>query len=598
MGRYSRLASDIIENVGGKENIKSLTHCVTRLRFNLLDESKANDKALQNLKGVVSVVKSMGQYMVVIGDEVIEVYDEVLNQLGTLKKPGSADKEKKGILDRALLVIGAAMGPTLNILCACGVIKGVTSLLLVFGLTADSGIYMLLTAAGDCIFYFLPMILAYNIAQKFDIDPFFGLVFASALIYPTIQGVDISILGYTMKATYSSSFMPVFFGMLLVAPVYKMFDRIMPKAIKGFMVPLLTLLITFPITFVLIGPFANVVGNGLNYALNFIFNFSPIIGGMLLGGLWQIMVMFGVHGVIVTMAFYALIAGTPSPIMAMKLGASYAVCGTLLAIAYKTKKSELKSQSGSACLTAFLGITEPAMYGIIIPRKAMLFATCIGGAVGGLITGIFKIVVYVYTGMGPMALIGFFNPNGNTQVLGIVLCIVLSFVTSFVISCLLYKEEKSNDITLAIPTDGTIKPLKDSTDSVFSSCTLGKGCLIIPSDNSVYAPVSGVVTTLFPTKHAIGITSDDGVEVLIHIGINTVNLNGEGFETYIKQGDTVKQNQLLVKFDKAKIEENGFSTEIPVIVTNTKNYVDVIEADFKHHKHGETMMSVVRQSNE
>lgn len=605
MGKYTNLATKIIENVGGKENVKDLRHCVTRLRFNLIDESKANDEVLKNTDGVISIVKAAGQYMVVIGEHVVEVYDEVCKQLGM--DQGAAEvketKKKKSLIDLFLGVIMSGMGPTLNLLCACGIIKGLIVILAIAGMSTESGIYQLMNAAGDCIFYSLPLVLGFNVAKKFEIDPYFGLLFGAALTYPKIQGVDLNVFGMNVKATYTSTFLPVMFGLMLAIPVYKFLDKHIHHLLKGFLTPMITLVICFPITFSIIGPVANLLGVGINYVLNFVFEVSPILGGLVMGGIWQILVMFGIHGIPTMFAFYDLLAGHPSSMLAMSSCACFAVCGALLAVVLKTKTEKTKTQSGSALVSAFLGVTEPAMYGIIIPRKTLLVMTCVGGAAGGLVNGIMGLKMYTYAGMGIIGTLGLLNPEAPNFI-SLIFAVLIPFVVTFVLSMATYRDEyeeiekpvkKSLDkkITIASPIDGTVKSLLESSDEVFSSETVGKGCLIIPEDNKVYAPFDGTITTLFPTKHAIGITSKDGVELLIHIGINTVNLQGKGFEARVEQGDVVKKGDLLLEFDSSIINEAGLSCEIPVIVTNSKDYLDVIELDYNSHKHGEDILAIL-----
>ena len=603
MGKYTNLAQNIIKNVGGKENIKDLRHCVTRLRFNLKDESIANDDILKNMDGVISVVKAAGQYMVVIGEHVTEVYDEVCAQLGLDgNKQKESQQEKKSLLDFCLGVIMAGMGPTLNLLCACGIIKGLLVIVAMMGVPSTSGVYALMNAAGDCLFYSLPLVLGFNVAKKFDIDPFFGLLFGAALTYPGIQGVELDFFGHTISATYTSTFLPVLFGLIPAIPLYIFLNRHIPKVVSGFLTPTITLLTIFPLTFIVIGPVANLVSVGINYVLNFIFEVSPILGGVFMGGIWQILVMFGIHGIPTMFAFYDLLAGNPSSMLAMSSCACFAVCGSLLAVALKNKNMETKSQSYSALVSAFLGVTEPAMYGIIIPRKSMLVATCIGGAASGLVNGLMGLKMYTYAGMGIIGTLSFLNPE-VPNFLQIPIAVIVPFVVTFAISMMIYKPEndpvtpnstvENNNIIIGSPVDVTVKAMSVCCDEVFSAETLGKGCVILPDNGNVYAPVTGTVTTLFPTKHAIGITSDDGAEILIHTGINTVNLKGKYFEAKVSQGDHVEKGQLCVTFDKEAIEKEGFSTEIPVIVTNTSKYLDVVELDHNHHNHDDDILTIL-----
>ena len=616
MKDYSKLASKIIENVGGKDNVESLTHCVTRLRFRLVDESKANDDVLKSMEGVITVVKSIGQYMVVIGEHVVDVYDEVCRQLGidTQVEKNQKSQKKESFVNRSLKVVMGGMGPLLNLLCACGIIKGLTVILAIAGLSTESGIYMLLNAAGDCFFYFLPLMLGYNLAKKFEIDPFFGLILAAALCYPAIQNVDVNIFGLTVNTTYTATFMPVLFGMIFAAPLYKFVDRHLPTNIKGFMTPLLTLLISFPLTFIVIGPIANLIGVGLNTVLTSICEFSPLIAGLLLGGLWQVFVMFGVHGVLTVIAFMDLIAGNPSQMLAFSYPASFATVGTVLAVYLRTKDLQLKSIALPAFISSIFGVTEPATYGVTLPRKKMFVINCIGGAVGGIVVALANLKMFSYAGMGIIGLLGFIAPV-SPNFIGIVLMAVIPFVVSLALGLMLYKDSdydylkdsKNIDqqevvsntthldvVNLEMITNGVIKELTTTQDDAFASGALGKGCLIIPDDGKVYAPCDGIIKTLFPTKHAIGIESNEGIEVLIHIGINTVALEGKYFSAHVDQGDKVQKGQLLVSFDKDKIEEAGYSCEIPVLITNSSNYLDVLEVDLDHHEIGENMLKVIR----
>lgn len=609
MGKYTKLAETIIQNVGGKENVTDLRHCVTRLRFRLKDESLADDETLRHTDGVISIVKAAGQYMVVIGEHVADVYDEVCRQLGMdLAVPKQETEKKKSPIDFFLGVIMSGMGPILNLLCACGIIKGLLVIAAMAGLSTESGAYALLNAAGDCIFYSLPLILGFNAARKFEIDPFFGLLFGAALTYPSIQGTDLDFFGYTVNATYTSTFLPVLFGLLIGIPLYRFFDRHLPGLIKGFLTPMLTLLIAFPLTFIVIGPVANLVGVGINFVLNFIFEISPVLGGLIMGGIWQILVMFGVHGIPTMFAFYDLLAGNPSTMLAMSSCACFGVCGALLTVTLKSRIRKTRTQSSAALVSAFLGVTEPAMYGIIIPRKTLLAVVCIGGAAGGLVNGLMGMKLYTYAGMGIIGSLGLLNPDAP-NILSILVAIVVPFIVTFLLSMMVYNPEKDLEvdgnaadkdrktaegkILIASPSDGTVKALSESSDEVFATETLGRGCLILPDNGNVYAPLSGTVTTLFPTKHAIGITGDNGVEVLVHIGINTVNLQGQYFEAKVAQGDHVEKGQLCIIFEKEKIEAEGFSVEMPVVVTNTSQYTDVVELDHEHHTHGDDVIAVL-----
>ncbi|MCR5448425.1 MAG: glucose PTS transporter subunit IIA [Solobacterium sp.] len=607
MGKYTQLAESIIKNVGGKDNVGGLRHCVTRLRFNLKDESLADDEAIKNTDGVLTVVKAAGEYMVVIGEHVADVYDEVCSQLGLNVAESGDATQGKSFLNTALNFIGACMGPTLNFLCACGVLKGISVVATMMGLPAESGVALLLNAAADCIFYSLPIILGFNAAKNLGIDSYFGFLLAAALTYPTIQGVDINLFGFNVNATYTSSFLPVVFGLLFAAPIYKWLDKRLPDVVRGFGTPLITLAISFPLTFALIGPFANMIGAGINNATNWLFGISPIIGCTILGFLWQILVMFGIHGMLVVFAFYALLEGNPSIILAVPTGATFGIVGITLAIGLKAINKNLKGQGFSSSLSSIFGVTEPAMYGLIIPRKVLLGVSCLCGGIGGLIAGLFGMKAYVYSGMGVFGLLGLLNP-ANPQIIPIILMVALPFITGFILTSITFKDDTNaagNEVKAApkagasiqAPISGEIKNITESSDDAFASEALGKGVVIVPSDNKVSAPVSGVVKALFPTKHAVGLLSDEGVEVLIHIGIDTVNLNGKGFEVSVKQDERVKAGDLLVTFDKAVLKEAGYSDEVLMVVTNTADYLDVVPMNTGAVKAGENAVRVIPKEN-
>lgn len=584
MNKYSELATAVINNVGGKENVKSLRHCITRLRFVLKDESIANDEIIKSMKGTIGLVKAAGEYMVVIGEHVPEVYKEVCTQLGlpTSNVKAEVSKEKKSFLDKALGVIRSGLGPTLNIMCASGVLKGILVILQMCGVPAESGICMLANAAGDAFFYCLPVIMGYNVAKHLEIDPFYGLILGASMIYPSIQNVDVSLLGFTVNTSYTSSFLPVLFGLLISAPIYKFLQKKLPSVVKGFMTPLITLSIAFPLTFVVIGPIAEVLSNGMNIAINFIFELSPLVGCTILGGIWQILVMFGIHSLIVMFAFYAVMAGNPSLMLASTWTVCFGIVGILLATFAKSRDQQVKSAALPAAVSAVFGVTEPGMYGIVVPRKVLLGISCIAGACAGLVVGVFNMKIYSYAGMGVIGLLSFLNPE-NPQFFPIVLAVLVPLFVGFGLTTILYKDEKSTVKEqldemhiMQMPVNGLVKNITESSDEAFSSEALGKGIVIFPENGEVAAPVSGMVKTLFPTKHAIGIVADDGTEVLLHIGVNTVNLQGKYFTTHIKQGDRVEAGDPLVSFDKQAIEKEGYSTEVLVTITNGSDYRDII----------------------
>ncbi len=508
----------------------------------------------------------------------------------------------------------ACMGPTLNLLSAAGIIKGLTVILTMVGIPTDSGIYMLANAAGDALFFGLPVMLGFNVAKYLKIDPYFGFLFGAALTYPAIQGVDLNFELFKINATYTSSFLPVLFGLLVAAPLWKFFNKRLPNAIKGFLTPLLTLIIAFPLTFILIGPIANAIGTGIAVGMDFLFVKTPFFAYVILGLLWQVLVMFGVHGILAMFAFYSLLEGNPSALLAATGGAPWGIVGITLALSLFAKNDNLKRTSAPSLASAVMGVTEPAMYGIIVPRKILLLISCLAGGLGGLIAAIFSMKAYTFTGMGPMALLGSINPD-DPQILPIVLIVVVPLVAGFLLTKVLYKEtddtkvqnnisDKSTGvekhgasnrvISIQAPVTGVVKSLIESSDEVFASEALGKGVVIVPSSDTVFALISGTVKTVFPTGHAIGIVGENGEEVLIHVGINTVNLQGKYFSPKVSQGDTVHTGEVLVEFDRKAIEQMGYNTEVMMIVTNSDDFLDVIPFETENATLDTTVIKVLK----
>ncbi|WP_438763302.1 beta-glucoside-specific PTS transporter subunit IIABC [Enterococcus sp. AZ194] len=586
MRKYEELAAKIIKNVGGDENIESLTHCVTRLRFQLKDEKKANDAIIKNMDGVVTLMKSAGQYQVVIGNHVPDVYDEVLRQaqIKTSESTGNATKKKMSAGDIVIDFISNVMGPILPVLMASGILKGLLAILQFAGwIDQDGGLYALFSGMGDALFYFFPVLLGHTTAKKLKMDPFVGLIIGAALMYPTLQNVDLNIVGIKMNVTYSSTVLPVILTTLLASVIYKFFNKVIPDVIKTFIVPMLTILIAVPIGFILIGPAANFVSDAIANGIMSVYDFSPILAGIILGGTWQILVIFGIHNALVAVAIVQMMSGQPTPIFALTTGASYAQLAVVFAIWLKTKNKKLKAIALPAWISAIFGVTEPAIYGVTLPRIKYFVISCIGAALGGAYIGFSGILVYQMAGMGIFGFPGFFGGEMAipTILMHFFIAIAISMISSFVATYVLFKDDAietdnethsaQSEEMVSAPIKGKIIPLSEIKDEAFSLGVLGKGVAILPEEGKLYAPVSGVVTTLFPTLHAIGLTADNGLQILIHVGMDTVQLQGEGFTAHVKQDDHVNKGDLLLEFDIELIKARGFSVETPVVITNSND---------------------------
>ncbi len=636
MMKYEQLAKDIIQNVGGNENVISVVHCVTRLRFKLKDESKANTDVLKNMDGVVTVMKSGGQYQVVIGNHVPDVYKDVL-AVGGFKAEGAVEEEEaKGgnLFNRFVDIVSSIFTPILGVLAATGMIKGLNALFLSLKwLTEESGTYLVLNAVGDSLFYFFPIFLGYTASKKFGGSTFIGMAIGSALVYPTMSQlmtgdplytlftgtmfespVYITFLGIpVILMSYSSSVIPIIIAAYFGAKVEKGFKKIIPDVVKTFLVPFLTLLVVVPLTFMVIGPIATWAGQLLGQATLWIYGLSPVIAGLFLGGFWQIFVIFGLHWGLVPIAINNVSVNGADPVLALVFAASFAQIGAVLAILLRTKQQKLKSLSIPAFISGIFGVTEPAIYGITLPLKKPFIISCIGGAVGGAIIGLFGTQGFIIGGLGIFGIPSYIHPTEglNLAFWGSVIAIIAGFAVAFILTLLFgMSKEKPQETSemnahekkeavievknemISSPLAGEVKVLGEISDEAFASGALGKGVAIVPTEGKLYAPVSGMVAALFPTKHAIGITTENGAEILIHIGLDTVQLNGNHFITHTTVGSRIEKGQLLIEFDIDAIQKSGYEVTTPVIVTNQDKF-DVVTLGGKQTKVGDQLFELV-----
>ncbi|MFC0271721.1 beta-glucoside-specific PTS transporter subunit IIABC [Metabacillus herbersteinensis] len=619
--KYEQLAREIIENVGGNENVNSVVHCITRLRFQLKDEGKAKTEVLKNMDGVVTVMKSAGQYQVVIGNHVPDVYKAVIDLGGvqTQAPKEAGDTKGKGLFNSFIDIISSIFTPILGVLAATGMIKGFNALFVSLGwLDNTSGTYQLLNVVGDSLFHFFPIFLGYTAIKKFGGSPFIGMAIGASLVYPSLSGltageplytlftgtivespIHITFLGIpVILMSYASSVIPIIIAAYFGARVENWLKSVIPDVIKTFVVPFLTLLFVVPITFIVIGPIATWAGQLLGQATVSIYSLSPIIAGALLGALWQVFVIFGLHWGLIPVAINNLTTMGEDPILAMIFAASFAQVGAVLAVWIKTKQQKLKTLSIPAFISGIFGVTEPAIYGITLPLKKPFIMSCIAGGVGGAIPGLFGTKSYMIGGLGIFGIPSFIHPTeGITLVFwGAIIAIIVAFILGFLLTYLFgmgkrqettQSESKgavatkiSNreealltvNVVISSPFTGEVKPLSDLKDAAFASSALGKGVAIEPSEGKLFSPVSGTVSALFPTNHAIGIKTDQGAEILIHIGMDTVQLNGEFFTAHTAQNLRVEKGQLLIEFDLAKIKAAGYVMTTPVVVTNHDKY--------------------------
>lgn len=639
---YETLAKEILNYVGGKDNVNSLTHCITRLRFKLKDESIAQDEALKNLEGVVTVMKSAGQYQVVIGNQVQDVYEQLVPLLHAEQPQTVQGAEKEKLLDRFVDIISGIFQPILGIMAACGMIKGLNMLFMTLGLYAEtSGGYMIINAIGDALFTFLPLFLGYTSARKFGLKPMVGLVIGGIMCYPGIQSSALSgslkplytMFEGTMFASpvyidffgipvismdYTSTVIPVIFIVYFASKCEKLFSKFVPDLVKFFFVPMLTLLVALPVGFLLIGPVATFGSKIIAETIISIRNVSPMLAGGLVGLTWQILVIFGLHWGFIPVYINNIVTNGYDNVMMPFFACTFATSAVILVIMLKTRDRKMKELCLPNFISGIFGVTEPGIYGILLPLKKPFIISCIAGGIGGAFYGFCNFRKFSMGGMGIFEFPAMMEPDGSWgNLLVAVSGVLLTMIVAVILMLLFYREKEAGqsdktildtkedeesvedtpalleDIVICSPLKGDVLELAQVEDAAFSAGILGKGCAIIPAEGEVYAPVDGILTTLFPTKHALGITSDDGVEVLIHIGLNTVQLNGEGFTAHVQQGARVSRGQHLLSFDLADLKDKGYCLQTPVIITNTNNYLEILSTMQKEVMQDDVLLHVM-----
>ncbi|MGM0940235.1 MAG: beta-glucoside-specific PTS transporter subunit IIABC [Bacillota bacterium] len=616
------LAKEIIHHVGGEDNVQSLVHCATRLRFTLQDPSKPNKDKLENTEGIITVKESGGQFQVVIGNTVPEVYQAIgaiSNILEDDKKTtdASTNESKGNIVGRVVDVISSIFAPLLGVMAGAGILKG---LLLIADnlnwLDPAGSTYTILYAASDSLFYFLPLLLAVTTARKFGANVFTALTVAGALVYPTIveleaQDAAIDFFGIpVVMMPYSSTVIPIILSVIMMSYVEKISNRYIHQSVKNFLTPLISLVVMVPITLIVFGPIGVSIGNGIADALLAGFNFSSLLAGAALGAGWQLFVIFGVHWGLVPVFINNIAVYGQDGIKPAATASVFAQTGAAFGVFLKTKNKKLKALSGSATITALFGITEPAVYGVTLRLKKPFIAGIIGGAVGGAIIGYGGTQAFASGAPGLLTLPIFYGPGGEgffALILGITASFIISAVLTYMLGFDDPVEETVEEANTAIkddniesvdeqifsPLEGEAIALTNVADPTFASEAMGKGVAIKPQTGRVVSPVNGTISVAFKTKHAIGIVSENGAELLIHVGIDTVQLDGQYFTSHIQQGDAVNIGDVLVEFDINKIKEAGYDVTTPIIVTNSNQYSTVDATAENQVKEKDSILTLV-----
>lgn len=609
---FERIAKEVLENVGGANNVAHVTHCVTRLRFNLKDDSKADIDKIKKIKGVMGQVNKGGQFQVIIGNDVSDVYKELL-KLGNFKSSNNQEEEKgakKGIITSVFDTIAGIFTPIIPAIAGCGMLKAFLGLFVALGLiSTETQTYYIFSFISDAAFFFMPLLLAYTAGIKFKTSPFLAMVIGGVLLHPSFSalvsaGEPVSFLGLPVRlVNYSSSVIPIILIVWLMSYVEKLANKFIPKVLRLVFVPLIVITVTAPIGLIVIGPLGTVIGDVLASGIIFIDSKATWTLPLIMGGLTPLIVMTGMHYSLYPALFTQLATLGYQTLMPGMLISNVCQGAAALCVSIKSKNSELKQLASSTGITALLGITEPAMYGVNLKLKKPLYAVLCGGALGGLYAGLTAVKGYTPSGSGLPGIAAYIGPE-MSNVVNILIACGIGFVATFIITWFIGFEDEAveeisdvkalkNKISIKSPVKGEAVPLSQVDDPTFAEEIMGKGIAIIPTEDEIFSPINGTVSLVFNTKHAIGLKTEDGAEVLIHIGLDTVKLNGEHFTTFVKSGDKVKVGDKLVEFDREAIKNKGYDIITPIIITNSSDYLDIIPKDVTSVNQGDEVLAIL-----
>lgn len=620
---YEQLGKDIIQSVGGEKNINNVIHCATRLRFTLNDEQKVDKEKLDKMEGIIGAVSKGGQFQVIVGTHVADVYKEISKSISPNSNSGD-NTVKKPIGTLIFDVISRSFSPLIGALAGAGMLKALLTVLTSLNvLAADGETYKVLAGASNAVFYFLPIFLGITLSIRLGVNAYVGGAIGAALLEPNITGLasveSPHFLGIPLvMSDYSSSVFPIFIAICIYALLDKQLRKFIHKDLQLFLVPMLCLMLIVPLTILVFGPFGVNVGNLIGDAIVFLSSKSGIITGAIVGISWTYLTVLGLHWGLVPIILENIAKGG-DPIYAMAGMAIFAQLGVALGIFLKTKDKKLKTLAGSTFLPGALsGVTEPIIYGLLTRYKRTFIYVSIAGGLGGAMSGLAGVKMEVFAFVSVLSLPAF-SPLAIQALIALGTIILATVITMFFgfedkkkVSA---EEQTSNGVeektntnteksevilphavkstTIVSPLAGNVIPLSSVDDAAFASEAMGKGMAIEPSEGKLYSPVSGVVSTIFRTGHCIAVVSEDGVEVLIHIGIETVKLKGKYFDVKVEEGATVKQGDLLIEFDLEQIKNEGYQSTTPIIITNTANYSDVIGTKKAAITPGEDLMTVV-----
>lgn len=612
---YTQLAKEVVAAVGGKENIVNVTNCMTRLRFVLKDDSIPDKDKVAGIKGVKGVMNQGGQYQVIIGTHVSEVVKDVRRE-AQISGEGSINKEdmklikKDSLWNRFFKTISGCIMPMLGPMIAGGIIKGILVILVTAGiLTKTDGTYLVLYAAGDAILYFMPVIVGFTCGKVFDCNPYVTAVIGAAFLYPDLVSAVSAEGGITFlkipvaAASYTNTFLPIVLASFVASKLEKLAKKFIPSMLQLMLVPTFVLAVTVPLSWIVIGPVMNTVSSWLSKGVFGIFGMSPLLGGTLLGAFWQLVVLLGLHAAFIPILMNNLFSQGYDPVNAVLGLTVWALAGVTLGYALKNKDPEKRGIGFGSLASALCGVTEPAIYSIALPNFKLFVCAWIGGGISGGILGALGGKMYTMAGDGLFRIPAMINPEGlDISFYGFIICALISFAVSAVLAFIMadsgveeaeqVAEQMDTDMNnhvleenkmisdnketiIYAPVSGKVICREDIPDETFASGIMGEGVGIKPEEEIIVAPFDGEITSVVDTGHAVGLTSSDGVELLIHVGVDTVKMQGDGFQVFVTEGQKVKTGEKLLKFDRDKIRKAGYSDTTVVLVTNSDDYSSV-----------------------
>ena len=622
---YDKLAVDIIKAVGGKENIVKASRCATRLRLVLKETTNEAKENVSNLTGVITVVESGGQFQVVIGTHVGKVFDKVASELN-LDSNTIEDEPKASILNRIIATMSAVFAPFIYILAAAGILQGCLILINMANPSFSStGTYEVLSFMSWAPFTFLPIFIAITASKHFKCNAFIAVACCAALVSPTwaeiasriANGESVRFLGISLaETTYTSSVLPPLFLVWILSYVERFVDKKLPEVIKSLFTPFICMIVMVPLTILVIGPLSDSLATGIANGYNYLYNLAPAVAAAVIGGLWQIVVIFGVHWGVTPMCLANYDLYGMDTFQAFQTMAVIAQAGAVLGVFIKARNKKTKNIALSAGVTGIFGITEPAIYGVNLRFKKPFICGCIAGAIGAVVGSFFNIAYYAYAGLpGLLTVVNSITPDNPKSIIGMLLGAAISFFGAIALVQIVGIGEKETNeekqdkkieegqpiLNMGVnaiksPISGKVIELEKVNDPVFSSGAMGKGIAIEPMDNKVYAPFNGTIEFIAETKHAIGLLSEDGVEVLIHVGMDTVKMQGRGFNVKTSVNSKIKAGDLLLEFDRNAIEKEGYSLITPVVITNADNYEDNVLCINEEVKNGREIINLKQLS--